>query len=49
MTAWGEQALCLKGSYIVTYNAIENDFNTLEKGALESTYECRKKVESKLL
>lgn len=37
-TAWGSEAVCLKGSYIVTYNAEENDFNTLEQGAFESTY-----------
>ena len=29
ITAWGP-AICLKGSYIVTYNANENDYNTLE-------------------
>lgn len=38
VTAWGSKAVCLKGSYIVTYNAEENDYNTLEKGAFESTY-----------
>ena len=38
VTAWGSKALCLKGGYIVTYNAEENDYNTLEKGAFESTY-----------
>lgn len=38
VTAWGAKAVCLKGSYIVTYNALENDYNTLEKGAFESTY-----------
>lgn len=37
-TAWGSEAVCLKGSYIVTYNAEENDFNTLEQGAFNSTY-----------
>lgn len=38
ITAWGAKAVCLKGSYIVTYNAEANDYNTLEKGAFESTY-----------
>lgn len=38
MTLWGSEAICLKGSYIVTYNADENDYNTLERGAKESTY-----------
>ena len=38
MTAWGAPAVCLAGSYIVTYDANENDFNTLEAGAFESTY-----------
>jgi hypothetical protein len=39
VTAWGSEAICLQGSYIVTYNAEENDYNTLERGAKESTYE----------
>ena len=38
MTAWGAPAVCLAGSYIVTYDANENDFNTLEIGAFNSTY-----------
>ena len=38
MTAWGAPAVCLAGSYIVTYNADENDYNTIERGAFESTY-----------
>lgn len=38
ITAWGSKAVCLKGGYIVTYNAEENDYNTLEKGAGNSTY-----------
>ena len=37
-TAWGSLALCLAGSYIVTYDASSNDYNTIEKGAFESTY-----------
>ena len=37
-TAWGSHAVCLAGSYIVTYNAEENDFNVLEQGAFNSTY-----------
>ena len=39
MTAWGSPAVCLSGSSIVTYNAEENDFNTVEKGAEKSTYQ----------
>lgn len=38
MTAWGSEAICLAGSYIVTYNAATNDYNTLEQGAFDSTY-----------
>ncbi len=38
VTAWGAKAVCLSGGYIVTYNADENDYNTLEKGAFDSTY-----------
>lgn len=38
VTAWGARAICLKGSYIVTYNADENDYNTIESGAFDSTY-----------
>lgn len=38
MTSWGAPAVCLAGSYIVTYNAETNDYNTLEQGAFESTY-----------
>lgn len=37
-TLWGSEAICLKGGYIVTYNADENDYNVLERGARESTY-----------
>jgi len=46
VTAWGSKAVCLKGGYIVTYNAEENDYNTLEKGAFESTYK-REEVKRK--
>ena len=42
MTLWGEPAVCLAGSYIVTYNEKINDYNTLEKGAFDSTYETEK-------
>lgn len=42
-TAWGSEALCLKGSYIVIYNEKENDFNTLESGAGDSTYDIKPK------
>jgi len=38
ITAWGSKAVCLKGSYIVTYDAEQNDYNVLERGAFESTY-----------
>ncbi len=38
ITAWGEPALCLAGSYIVTYDAPTNDYNTVEQGAFASTY-----------
>lgn len=38
MTSWGEPAVCLRGSFIVTYNAESNDYNTIEQGAFESTY-----------
>ena len=44
MTSWGSEAICLAGSYIVTYNAEENDFHTLEEGAYNATY---KKVSEK--
>lgn len=37
-TSWGEKVVCLKGSYIVTYNALENDYNAVEKDAFSSTY-----------
>ena len=38
VTAWGSKAVCLAGSYIVTYNALENDYNTVEAAAFNSTY-----------
>ena len=38
ITSWGAKAICLKGSFIVTYNAANNDYNTLERGAYLSTY-----------
>ncbi len=38
ITSWGAKAICLKGSFIVTYNAEANDYNTLEQGAYKSTY-----------
>lgn len=38
LTAWGSKAVCLAGSYIVTYNALENDYNTVEKDAFAFTY-----------
>lgn len=39
ITAWGAKAICLKGSFIVTYNANANDYNTLERGAYLQTYQ----------
>lgn len=48
MTAWGSPAVCLKGSYIVVYNAEENDFNTLEQGAMKSTYKVSDPKQKKL-
>lgn len=47
-TAWGSEAVCLKGSYIVIYNAEENDFNTLEQGAMKSTYKVSTPKQKKL-
>ena len=35
---WCAPAICLAGSYIVAYNASENDYNTIEQGAFDSTY-----------
>ena len=49
VTAWGSKAVCLKGSYIVTYDALENDYNTLEQGAFVSTYTVEKVQDKKLV
>lgn len=38
VTSWGAKAVCLKGSYIVTYDSTTNDYNTIEQGAFNSTY-----------
>lgn len=38
ITAWGSEAICLPGSYIVTYDAASSDYNTVEQGAFKSTY-----------
>lgn len=38
ITAWGSKAVCLKGGYIVTYDVESNDYNAIEKGAVDSTY-----------
>ncbi len=38
MTSCCAPAVCLAGSYIVIYNAEENDYNTIEQGAFDSTY-----------
>ena len=48
MTSWGAPAVCLAGSYIVTYNAASNDYNTIEQGAFESTYEKEEQFTKKL-
>ena len=48
MTKWGSPAVCLAGSYIVTYDAADNDFNTIEKGAFDSTYEIQNNNTMKL-
>ena len=45
MTAWGSEAVCLAGGYIVTYSAEDNDYNTLEKGAFDSTYVKEKQTQ----
>ena len=37
-TAWGTWVICLKGSYIVTYDASTNDYNAVEKDAFRKTY-----------
>lgn len=37
-TSWGDLAVGLKGSYIVTYDAKGKSYNTIEKGAFDSTY-----------
>ena len=47
-TSWGSDAVCLKGSYIVIYNAEENDFNTIEQGAMKSTYKVTPSKQKKL-
>lgn len=39
LTSWGAPAVCLAGSYIVAYNAAKDDYNTIEAGAFESTYQ----------
>lgn len=46
-TSWGEMAVGLEGSYIVTYNAETNSYNTIEKGAFESTYTVENPTNSK--
>lgn len=38
ITAWGAPAVCLAGSFIVTYDAGTNDYNVIERSAFESTY-----------
>ena len=38
ITLWGSKAVCLAGSYIVTYNASKSDYNVIEEGAFKSTY-----------
>jgi len=48
ITAWGSEAVCLPGSYIVTYSAEQSDYNTVEKGAFESTYTIESTTAKKL-
>ena len=48
VTAWGAPAVCLAGSYIVTYDAASNDYNTIEKGAFESTYTVQNELKKQL-
>ena len=38
ITAWGSKAVGLKGWYIVTYNAEQNDYNVLDEEACTYTY-----------
>lgn len=38
VTAWGSKAVGLKGGYIVTYNAEQNDYNVLDEEACLYTY-----------
>ena len=47
-TSWGEYVVCLAGSYLVTYNAEENDYNAVEKSAFEKTYTQVDKIKRKL-
>lgn len=49
ITAWGSKAVCLKGGYVVTYDAATNDYNVLEKGAYESTYTREAETKTKKL
>lgn len=37
-TSWGTWAVCLAGSYIVVYDSMRNDYNVLERSAMEKTY-----------
>lgn len=48
MTSWGAPAVCLAGSYIVTYSAEGNDYNTIEQGAFNSTYVIEEEPTKKL-
>lgn len=48
MTSWGAPAVCLAGSYIVTYDAESNDYNTIERGAFESTYTKEEQPKKKI-
>ena len=48
MTSWGEPAVCLAGSYIVTYDSKTNDYNTIERGAFESTYKIEEQPKRKI-
>ncbi len=48
MTAWGAPTVCLDGSYIVTYDASSNDFNTIEQDVFNSTYEVQRTLGKQL-
>ncbi len=38
LTSWGAEAICLSGSFVVTYDASTGEYNTIEQGAFRATY-----------